>query len=65
MHLHQRGIDLLVNVQDAADHMDSLTREDIRQILDETSAVLGRLLERDVPFASRSIPQSQRVDEPC
>ncbi|QDB99454.1 hypothetical protein [Mesorhizobium sp. 8] len=64
MHLHQRGIDLLVNVQDAADHVDSLTREDIRGILDETSVVLGRLLERDIPFASRSLPQL-RVDKPC
>lgn len=65
MHLHQRGIDLLVNVQDAADHVDSLTREDIRQILEETSAVLGRLLERDSPAASRSILQNLRANKPC
>jgi hypothetical protein len=64
MHLHQRGIDLLVNVQDAADHVDSLTREDIRQILDETSVVLGRLLERDSPAASRSILQNLRTNKP-
>lgn len=64
MHLHQRGIDLLVNVQDAADHVDSLTKEDIRQLLEETSVVLGRLLERDIPFANRSILQNLRNDRP-
>jgi hypothetical protein len=58
MHLHQRGIDL------AADHVDSLTREDIRQILEETSVVLGRLLERDIPVASRSTLHNLRGNRP-
>jgi len=54
MQLHQRGIDLLVNVLDAADHIDLLTKEDVRRILDETSFVLGRLLERDIPTVQPS-----------
>lgn len=49
MHLHQRGIDLLVNVQDAADHVDNLTGEDVRRLLAEISIVLSELLERDIP----------------
>lgn len=36
--LHQRGVDLLVNLQDAADHVDRLTRDDIQSLLKEASA---------------------------
>lgn len=61
MQLHQRGIDLLVNVQDAANHIDSLTKEDIRRLLEETSVVLGSLLERITPDSNRSNIQGRPV----
>lgn len=47
--LHQRGVDLLIQVMDAKDHIDSLSREEIRKLLVEVSDVLMRLLERDIP----------------
>lgn len=47
--LHQRGVDLLVTVMDAADHVDKLSQEDIRVLLTDVVQILGELLKRDVP----------------
>lgn len=49
MRLHQRGVDLLLNLQDALDHMDQLTERDVHGLLREMEAVLRELLARDVP----------------
>ena len=47
MQLHQRGVDLLVNAMDAADHVDQLSRGDMLRLLNEVIVVLGQILERD------------------
>lgn len=47
MQLHQRGVELLVNTMDAADHLADLSQEDIRRLLNEVIDVLGQMLERD------------------
>jgi hypothetical protein len=47
--LHQRGVDLLLNVMDAAEHVEELSPEDVRRMLKEVAEVLGDLLKRDVP----------------
>lgn len=49
MQLHSRGVELVVELQDAADRADHLRPEEIRQLLLETATVLGELLKRDVP----------------
>jgi hypothetical protein len=49
MQLHQRGVDLLTTVMDAADHIDKLSQEEVRSLLAEVVEVLGDLLKRDVP----------------
>lgn len=49
MKLHQRGVDLLLNVQDAMQHPGRLSPKDIRGLLEETEAVLRELLARDIP----------------
>lgn len=49
MKLHQRGIDLLLNLQDALEHPDKLAPKDIRDLLAEAEVVLRDLLARDVP----------------
>lgn len=49
MKLHQRGVDLLLNVQDATQHLDRLSSKDIRDLLTETEVVLRELLARDIP----------------
>lgn len=49
MKLHQRGVDLLVNVQDALSHAHTLSEKDVRELLKETEFVLRQLLARDVP----------------
>lgn len=47
--LHQRGLDLLLNVQDAMNHVERLREKDVRDLLSETEFVLRELLARDVP----------------
>lgn len=49
MKLHQRGVDLLLNIQDAKDHSNSLSPKEMRDLLVETEVVLRELLARDVP----------------
>jgi hypothetical protein len=49
MRLHQRGVDLLVNLMDAQDHFDNVTRDELRQLIGEAVVVFGKLLERDIP----------------
>lgn len=51
MKLHQRGVDLLVNVLDAADHVEDLSPEEIRRLLKEVADVMGLILERDAALA--------------
>ncbi len=49
MKLHQRGLDLLLNVQDAMNHTDKLSEKDVSDLLREAEFVLRELLARDVP----------------
>ncbi len=47
MQLHQRGVDLLLKVMDAADHAEKLDTNQTQAILNEVTKVLGAILERD------------------
>jgi hypothetical protein len=47
--LHAHGVELVVNLLDAADNVESLTTEEIRDLLREAADVLGDLLKRDRP----------------
>ena len=47
--LHQRGVELLVDVLDAAEHTDQLSQAEIKELLTAIGVVLGQLLERDIP----------------
>ncbi len=49
MQLHMRGVELVVELQDAADRAHELTPPEIRRLLLETASVLGDLLKRDLP----------------
>jgi hypothetical protein len=49
MRLHQRGVDLLVNLMDAEEHFDAVTRDELRHLIGEAVIVFGQILERDVP----------------
>lgn len=53
MQLHQRGVDLLVNVLDSADHVEELTHDEMRRLLTEVAEVMSQILERDVAIAQR------------
>jgi len=53
MELHQRGVDLLVNVLDAVDRIDQLTSAETRVLLQEVAEVMSLILERDARIALR------------
>ena len=44
--LHQRGVELVVDLLDAADNIDRIKLAEIEALLRETAAVLGDLLAR-------------------
>ena len=47
--LHMRGVELVVELLDAADRVNTMPPEEVRALLKETATVLGDLLSRDVP----------------
>lgn len=49
MILHQRGADLLVNLMDAEQHLDSMSQAELRELIHEAIDVFGKILERDIP----------------
>jgi hypothetical protein len=49
MKLHLRGVELLTELLDAADHVERINPKDLRSLLKETAGVLGDLLARDIP----------------
>ena len=50
MQLHQKGVDLLLKVMDAADHVEELNPNQIQSLLREVVEVMGAILERDAKF---------------
>jgi hypothetical protein len=49
--LHARGVDLVVELLDAADQIEQLKPDDLAALLRQTADVLGELLKRDTPSA--------------
>lgn len=49
MKLHARGIELVVELLDAAEHIEHFSANEQRELLRETAQVLADLLKRDVP----------------
>lgn len=49
MKLHLRGVELLTELLDAADHVERIKPKELRSLLKETASVLGDLLARDIP----------------
>ncbi len=47
MQLHQRGVDLLLKVMDAVDHVEELDPNQTQSLLREVAEVMGAILERD------------------
>jgi hypothetical protein len=47
--LHQRGVDLVVELLDAADHPDTLPDLETRNLLRRAATALSELLIRDKP----------------
>lgn len=69
MQLHQRGVDLLVDVLDAVDRIDQLTAAETRALLQEVAEVMSLILERDARLALKverrySGEQLARENEP-
>jgi hypothetical protein len=47
--LHQRGVELVVQLLDAADDPHALSEQDMQALLREAARILGGLLTRDMP----------------
>ncbi|MGO4832031.1 hypothetical protein AB4144_06990 [Rhizobiaceae sp. 2RAB30] len=47
MQLHQRGVDLLIDVMDSSERVEQLTHDEIRRLLKEVTEVMSLILERD------------------
>jgi len=47
--LHARGVELVIELMDASEHLESLPTDHVKKLLRETSFVLGQLLVRDIP----------------
>ncbi|RWD03334.1 MAG: hypothetical protein EOS58_18345 [Mesorhizobium sp.] len=48
-HLHMKGVDVVVDLLDAAEDIDRLSEQELKTLLLEAADVLGDLLKRDVP----------------
>jgi hypothetical protein len=57
--LHMKGVDVVVDLLDAAEHVDKLSEQELKELLLEAANVLGELLKRDIPSASR-----EEMDQP-
>jgi hypothetical protein len=64
MQLHQRGVDLLLNLMDAEQHFDNFTRDELRQLISEAVVVFGQILERDIPEESTDRLYAERRPKP-
>lgn len=53
MRVHARGLELVVELLEAADHLDQLPPQEHRALLQEASQVMGDLLARDVPLLEK------------
>ena len=49
MRLHQRGLELVVELLEAAERLDTLSLQEHRTLLLEAAQIMGDLLARDVP----------------
>ena len=47
--LHARGVVLVIELLDAADHLDRYKKDEVVALLRETADVLSDLLKRDIP----------------
>lgn len=54
MRIHARGLELVVELMEAADHLDCLPPQEHRALLREAAVIMGDLLARDVPDAENT-----------
>lgn len=53
--LHARGVELVVELLDAAEYLEQIPAAEIKKLLRETSLVLGELLARDIVPGSKEL----------
>jgi hypothetical protein len=54
--LHARGVELVLELLDAADQLERMPPESVKALLRETASVLGDLLKRDRPRGAADEP---------
>lgn len=53
MKLHARGIELVVELLEAAEHVEQFSAEEQRTLLREAAHILADLLKRDIPIQAK------------
>lgn len=62
MSLHLKGSQLVVDLLDAADHIDRIEREDLRALLRRAADTLAMLLKQDIPeILEIQVPNTSRA----
>lgn len=61
MVLHQRGVDLLINLMDVEEHFDTVERDALRRLISEAVIVFGEILRRDAPRVTVPPPEAGRT----
>jgi hypothetical protein len=59
--LHARGVELVVELLDTAEHFEKMPASDIKKLLRETSLVLGDLVARDILSTRKDAAASDHV----
>jgi hypothetical protein len=58
--LHNPGVELVLKLLDAADHLDSMLRSELERLLREAAYMLGELIERSISLGNPPSPTDPR-----
>lgn len=62
MGMQQRSVDLLVDLMDAEQHFDEVTKDELRKLISEAVVVFGHLLDQDKPDGPTRWPVTRNQD---
>jgi len=61
--LQNPGVELVLNLLDAADQLDTMSRSELERLLREAAYMLGELIERSIPLGNSFSPTDSRDDD--
>lgn len=64
-HLHMKAVDVVVDLLDAAEYVDKLSEQELRELLLEAATVLAELLKRNVPASLDELDAGEGAEAPA